>query len=330
MKHMLSICPVSLLEESTMELRPSSKSCVWWSILEEIYAIRRKLQRFEDQEIGRSSSQRALSLPHTHKRHLDGSTTIHVEVPPSVLTSMSRGSIVGTDVKIKNSQPQNDPRAAASSAPLNLTVFKVEDSSPSLKTERAEPAPALDDYPQRISFDEAHNEMGDPNGNDMNFPIPLLTQGQASGSRAAALESTTQASGFQVYQPSHSSAHDKMLDGTETHSNLWADVGDLSLNLRYERPDRPLVHGLPSLHPSPGLETNCTYMYGSPMMSNPSEALLHQSSTNPAGLDLHNAPRQVTAAYANSHAPARGPKLSTTAPPSIDPRNLSLLEFDLR
>ena len=57
MKHMLSICPVSLLEESTMELRPSSKECVWWSLLEEIYSVRRKQQRYEHQEIGKDLSQ---------------------------------------------------------------------------------------------------------------------------------------------------------------------------------------------------------------------------------------------------------------------------------
>ena len=333
MKHMLSICPVSLLEESTMELRPSSRNCVWWSILEEIYSIRRKQQRFENQEIGRSSSQPVLTLLHAHKRRLDGGTTIHVEVPPLVLTSLSRGSIVGPDLKIKDSQPQIDSGAGASSAVLKLAAPKVEDSFPSLKSETAEPAPALDDYPQRISFDGAHNEMGDPNGNDMNLPIPLLIQGQASDPRAAALESTTQASGFRMYQSSYSSTHDKMLNGTEMYGSLWADVGDLSLNLRHERPDRPFVHGLPSLHPSPGLESNCNYMFGSPMMSNQSEALLHQSSANPAGLDLQNTPRQVTAAYANDHAPARRPKVSNTTTPSIDPRNLSLLEqypFDLR
>ena len=269
------------------------------------------------------------SLLIAYKHRSDGGTTIHVEVPPSVLSSMSRSSTVGTDVKIKNSHPQIDARTGASSEALNFSATKVKDSFPSFKVETTEPAPALGEYPQRIPFDEAHNEMGDPNGNDMDFPISLAIQGQASDP-GAAFKDSTQAPGFKCYQPSYSSTQDQMLDSAGTYSNLWADVGDLSLNLGCERPDRPLAHGLPSIHPSSGLDIGCDYMFESSLMNGPSEASLHQISADPAGLDLQKARRQASASYANDYAHARGPNLNNTAPPGIDPRNLSLFGQHLR
>ena len=230
---------------------------------------------------------------------------------------------------VKHSHSQTDPHAGASSESLNLKATRGDDSFPSFKLETTELAPALSDYPQRIPFDEAHNEMGDPNGNDMNFPISLLTQGQASDPRAA-LQSATRAPDCRIYQPRYSSAQDKMLNGAETYSNLWADVGDLSLNLGCEGPTRPFAHGLPSIYPCLGLDTNCDYTFPSSLMSNPSEASLRQSSANLAELDLQNAPRQASAFCASNYAHASRRNLNKAALPSIDPRNLSLFMQHLR
>lgn len=53
MKHMLRICPVAVLRESTQELKSKVPSRVW-DILNDIYFIRGKQERFEDGGIGKS------------------------------------------------------------------------------------------------------------------------------------------------------------------------------------------------------------------------------------------------------------------------------------
>ena len=65
MKHMLQICPVTFLQESTKDSYPGFSNWVCY-ILKEIYSLRRKQELYEKGKIGKSLVYPKSSLPHTH------------------------------------------------------------------------------------------------------------------------------------------------------------------------------------------------------------------------------------------------------------------------
>ena len=79
LKHMLKICPVAMLQDSTNEIQSKLKPFAR-EHLREIYRLRDKQERFKNKEIGRQSAKSPAYF--SQLKSLDGDSRIHVENLP--------------------------------------------------------------------------------------------------------------------------------------------------------------------------------------------------------------------------------------------------------
>lgn len=259
----------------------------------------------------------------------DGGTIIYVELPSLGASPIARGMTERTEHKVKESNAQTGPCHPASSTVIKSSSPKAVDSVTSLKIEKTEPSLVAHEYPDRIPFDQVHNELGIPTGEDMSLNLSG-THGLGAPTDPSILgvftEAASRVTNANFYRSKYLPINETASSVAERDSTLWSGVEDLSLKLDYEHADQPSIHGLPDVMLPSNWNSHCGYTLGSSLMSNPSEASLHQTFPAPPELDFQNAPRRSFAVYRNGYSPSRRPDFDEWAHLSIDPRDLSLGE----
>ena len=184
MKHMLRICPVAQLQESTREWCSSPETPCWAiPILGEVYSLRRGQERYANDEIGEF-------LEHPTSEHLlktlfsDGSTVYHIEVPRLRPSVSSKGSTKISEHKIVESRQLRSRTPSVVRNESKAGNENIEQTSPSFKVESSEPQLMEIGYAEDMPSVEAPNKTEFLDVDDTAFQLPDMQEALAQYSKS--------------------------------------------------------------------------------------------------------------------------------------------------